>query len=160
MLREQSRRDALAVYAGYWNAFELLVSAANLIIPRRKLSPADKANIIRTDLLKAGANIGAPHIETLYRKVVDPGLRAEAEHALRTCMPDQADHFLIQCFKYQPSRQGLYRIRNAINHGTVDVDDPEMEMMVSARFPELWRLVFSMLGGLVSVNLTQKTNSQ
>jgi hypothetical protein len=55
-----------------------------------------------------------------------------------------------------PPERSLYAIRNAINHGTVDVDDPETAMIIESRFPELWLLVFSMVSGILHLKLRPK----
>jgi hypothetical protein len=43
-----------------------------------------------------------------------------------------------------------------MNHGTVDVDDPETAMIIESRFPELWLLVFSMVSGILHLKLRPK----
>jgi len=159
MLLEHHRADQLAVYAGYWNAFECLVEAADALAPRARLPRAAKVEAINARLAQTGGSLTPGDIAALYREVVDPGLRPKAEHALHLCVGDKAEHCAKECFDYEPVDRGLYAIRNSINHGTVDVDDPETAMIIEARFPELWSLVFSMLGGVLQLNLRQKASS-
>jgi hypothetical protein len=159
MVREHHRSDQLAVYAGYWNAFECLVDAADDLVPRVRSTRSAKIAAIQTRLQQAGPSFGPADVEALYREIVDPGLRVKAEHALHVCVPLEAAHFLKQAFDYEPKDHRLYTIRNAINHGTIDVDDPETVMFIETRFVELWKLVFLMLKGVLHVNLQQKAQS-
>jgi len=53
MLFELHRAEHLSVYAGYWNAFECLVDAADLLIPRSRMSKAAKTEAIRTRLTRS-----------------------------------------------------------------------------------------------------------
>ena len=152
MLREHHRADDLAVYAGYWNAFECLVDAVSKLAPPSRPTREQKVQTIR-DRLEGLPSVGPEDIAALYRDIVDPGFRAKAEHAVRACAGERAENFISHCFYHDPANQGLYAIRNAINHGTVDVDDPETAMVVGARFPELWGLVFTMLTGVLTHNL-------
>lgn len=152
MLLEHDRADQLAVYAGYWNAFECLVDAADILQPRPGLTRSEKEEIIQSRIDEISGPVGPGDIDALYRQVVNPGLRAKAEYAIGLCTTNSS-RFVSQCFDHEPSDQRLYRIRNAINHGTVDIDDPETRIMIEARFPELWGLVFSMLTGVLQLNL-------
>lgn len=153
MLFEQPRTDQLAVYAGYWNAFECLVDAANLIVPREKLDRGKKKEQIRARLAQAADEVGPGDIEAIYREVISPGLRPKAEYAVKLCAGDTAADFIRECFDVEPAERQLYRLRNGINHGTLDVDDPETTILLDARFPMLWKLVFTMLNGVLTVNL-------
>ena len=89
-------------------------------------------------------SVGPGDIANIFHEVVDPGFRAEAAHTLRTWLPEQADHFLVQCFQFVPRERSLYTLRNSINHGAIDINDPEATLIVSARFSELWMLDFSL----------------
>ena len=153
MLLEHHRADDFAVFAGYWNAFECLVDAATNLVPPCRPTREQKVQTIRDRLQRLGA-VGPDDIAALYRDVVDPGFRAKAEHAVRACAGERAENFITHCFYHDPVDQGLYAIRNAINHGTVNVDDPETVMVLGARFPELCRLVFTMLSGVLILNAT------
>ncbi len=152
MLLEHHRTDDLAIYAGYWNAFECLVDAAEILAPYPRPTRADKKQAIKKRLEKVGGDVGPREIAELYHEVVDPGLRAKAEHAIRKCASAKAEDFIKHCFAYTPADHGLYAIRNRINHGAVDVDDPETVMIVASRFRELWALVFTMFSGVLRLS--------
>lgn len=154
MLFEYHRADELAVFAGYWNAFECLVEAVETLSPYPRPTRDEKKQAIDVRLKKAGTDVDSGDIEYLYREVVDPGLRRKAEHAIRQCAGEKADDLIGHCFEYDPANQGLYAIRNCINHGTVDVDDPETVMMIGSRFRHLFVLVFTMLRGVLSLSLS------
>jgi len=153
MLLEQNRTDLLAVYAGFWNAFECLVEAVNLITPREKLSQEKKRQQIRERLAKVGDKVGPGDIEKIYQEVVNPRLRPKAKHAITLCAGDAATDFIRECFDVEPEEQQLYKLRNAINHGTLDIDDPETIILLESRFPKLRTLVFTMLDGVLALNL-------
>jgi hypothetical protein len=153
MLLEHNRTDHLAVYAGYWNAFECLVEAANLITPLEKLDRGKKKEQIKERLAQVSDEVGPGDIEEIYREVVNPGLRSKAEHAIKLCAGDAAADLIRECFDVEPEEQQLYRLRNAINHGTLDIDDPETIILLEARFLKLWILVFTMLNGVLTLNL-------
>jgi hypothetical protein len=151
MILEQHQRggDHFALFAGYWNAFELLVEAVEEIRPLPKFSRSDKASRIRSRLAERGDAVVASDIEALYREVVNPPLRTRAEHAIRLCTGARASAFVHDCFEHPDTMQRLYGIRNSINHGSVDIDDPEAAIIVEDRFSRLWLLVFEMFSGVL-----------
>jgi hypothetical protein len=102
MILEYHRSDQLAVFAGYWNAFECLVDAVESLVPQPRPTRSDNVAAIRARCEKTGNSLGPGDIADLYREVVDPGLRHKAEHALRICLGDKAQHYLAQCFAYTP----------------------------------------------------------
>jgi hypothetical protein len=124
------------------------------------LSRDQKAKAINDRLAKTGGSLDPSDIAALYRNVVDPGLRPKVEHALNLCIPDHVEYFMKQCYDHEPADRGLYAIRNAINHGTVDVNDPETAMIFAARFPELSKLVFLMVRGVLLLNIKVHLKSQ
>ena len=152
-LIEHTRGHHLAVYAGYWNAFELLVDAANFVVPLKRQPRDERTQLVRERVREAGDSIGLSDIAAMYREVVDPGLRRKAEHALAVCTGADAPILVKECFDHEPSDYSLYAIRNSINHGTVDVDDPETAMLVEERFPMLSSVVRLTLNGLLRINL-------
>jgi hypothetical protein len=153
MQSEYSRSDHLAVYAGYWNAFECLVAAADTLAAHDRRTRTEKNNAITDRLEAAGGRLDVSQLQALYREVVDPGFRAKAEHAIRLCTGEHASRLISQCFAHVPAEHSLYNLRNSINHGAVDVDDPETAMLIDSRFPDLFTLVFLMCGGLLRLNL-------
>lgn len=157
LLMEHYRADELAVYAGYWNAFECLVDAVCLLAPPAKLSAAQKAEAIATTIEEKANRLSASDVADLYNGVVNLGLRHRARHALNLCAADKADHFMTQCFEFTPETQRLYSLRNQINHGTIDVDDPQTYMLINSRFSELHSVVYATLNGLLLLNLGRHT---
>ncbi|MEW5756570.1 MAG: hypothetical protein AB1810_09725 [Pseudomonadota bacterium] len=153
LLSEVYRADELAVYAGYWNAFECLVDAVCLLVPPTKLSSAQKTEAIAKKIEENAGRLSASEVADLYNKVVNPGLRYRARHALNLCAADRADYFMTQCFECTPDTQRLYNLRNWINHGKIDVDDPQTYMLINERFSELYSLVYATLNGLLFLNL-------
>lgn len=155
LLSEHYQADELAVYAGYWNAFECLVDAVCLLAPPDKLSPAQKEEVIAITIQEKANRLSASDVADIYIRVVNPGLRHRARHALNLCAADKADHFMSQCFEVTPESQRLYSLRNQINHGTIDVDDPQTYMLINSRFTELHSLVYSTLNGLLLLNMNR-----
>ena len=152
MLLEKSRTDQMAVFAGYWNAFECLVDAASTLEPLDRRSRSEKNEAIEARLAALGGVPDVAELAAIYRDVVDPGFKAKASHGIRLCTGSDADRLIVQAFDYTPSDHGLYALRNAINHGTVDVDDPETTMLIDSRFSALFVLVYSMCNGLLRLN--------
>ena len=153
MILETNRTAQFAIYGGYWNAFECLVEAANLIIPQDKLDRGMKKTLIKEKLALVGDEVGPGDIEKIYQEVVNPRLRPKAEHAIKLCTGDASADFIRECFEVEPKGYQLYRLRNAINHGTLDIDDPETLILIESRFPKLSELVFTMLNGVLALNL-------
>lgn len=151
---QQARPDQLAVYAGYWNAFECLVEGVNTILPIRRLTRTEKNDEINQRVASANGVFDVSMINDLYHEIVHRGLREKASHAIRQCIGDQATEFIAEAFDYAPHEHGLYAIRNSINHGTVDIHDPETVMLVDSRFSSLYMLVRLMFNGLLRLNAT------
>lgn len=80
------------------------------------------------------------------------GLLSRARHALQLCFPDQAEGYFTECFQLQPRSNQLYAIRNAINHGEIDADNPIELLRVEERHRRLWLIVFGMLGMLLPID--------
>jgi hypothetical protein len=158
-LQEHYRSEDLTTFAGYWNAFELLVEAVTLLRPMAKLSKDEKRARIRTALKASGRHVEPETIRQLYREVVDVGLPTRARHAIRLCCGDRSDDLFAQCFEIKPDSRRLYNIRNSINHGTIDVNDLNSLLWVESRFPSLQELVVRMLQGTVQLaNMTAPPN--
>ena len=127
LLMEGHRSDVLRVYAGYWNAFECLVEAVCLLRPQSKLRRAEK---------QAGID----------------AFVAKASHAFAVCFPYRADQYVAECFRMKPEQDRLYNIRNAINHGDVDAENPNELLRVEDRHSRLWMIVFGMLGLIIPID--------
>lgn len=159
LLEQQARTDQLAVYAGYWNAFECLVEAANLLVPPRKLTRTEKNAALNARLAESNGVLNVAIVAAMYREIIDRGLREKAAHAVRLCSEDDADGWIADAFAYRPPEHGLYAIRNAINHGTIDVNDPETVMLVDSRFSSLFRLVRVLLNGILNINAIERVRA-
>jgi len=152
LLKEGYRSDVLRVYAGDWNAFECLVEAVCLIRPQTKLRRAEKQAGIDAFVEARNGKLDAAAVSECYKSFVDPGFVATASHALRVCFPDRADRYVTECFRMKPEQDRLYNIRNAINHGDVDVDDPNELLRVEDRHSRLWMIIFGMLGLIIPID--------
>jgi hypothetical protein len=152
LVMEGHRNDVLRVYAGYWNAFECLVEAVCLIRPQTKLGRKEKQAGIDAFVGVRNGRLDAAGVSECYKAFVDPGFVAKAIHALKVCFPDRADQYVIECFRMKPEQDRLYNIRNAINHGDVDADNPSEVLRVEDRHSRLWMIVFGMLGLMIPID--------
>jgi hypothetical protein len=152
LVMEGHRSDVLRVYAGYWNALECLVEAVCHLRPPPKLGRAGKQAGIDAFVAKQKGKLDVAAITDCYRTFVDPGFVAKASHALKICFPDHADRYILECFKMKPEQDRLYNIRNAINHGDVDADDPTELLRIEDRHSRLWMIVFGMLGSIIPID--------
>jgi len=152
LVMEGHRSDVLRVYAGYWNAFECLIEAVCLLRPSPKLGRAEKQAGIDAFVTARNGKLDAAAIAECYKAFVDPGFVAKASHALRVCFPDRADQYVVECFRMKPEQDRLYDIRNAINHGDVDADNPSELLRVEDRHHRLWMIVFGMLGLIIPID--------
>jgi hypothetical protein len=152
LVMEGHRSDVLRVYAGYWNAFECLVEAVCLFRPQSKLRRAEKQAGIDAFVAERNGKLDAAAISECYKAFVDPGFVAKASHALKVCFPHRADQYVVECFRMKPEQDRLYNIRNAINHGDVDADNPEELLRVEDRHSRLWMIVFGMLGLIIPID--------
>lgn len=155
LLELQARPDELALFADYWNAFECLVEAVVLLSPPRKLSRNEKIEALNSRLATAGGRLDPALVSAMYREIVDTGFREKAIYALRLCAGTEADEMIRQAFNYEPKTQSLYSLRNAINHGTIDVNDPETTMLLEYRFGSIFRLIKAMMHGIFYLRLAQ-----
>jgi hypothetical protein len=152
LLMEGHRSDVLRVYAGYWNAFECLVEAVCLLCPQSKMRRAEKQAGIDAFVAKRNGKLDAAAISECYRAFVDPGFVAKASHALAVCFPYRADQYVAECFRMKPEKDRLYNIRNAINHGDIDAENPNELLRVEDRHSRLWMIVFGILGLILPID--------
>lgn len=152
LLWEGYRSDVLRVYAGYWNAFECLVEAVCQLRPPKMLSKAEKQAGIKAFIDARGGTLDAASVSECYKSYVDPGFVAKASHALNTCFPERGSQYVDECFRMKPRKDRLYDIRNAINHGDIDADDPRELLRVEDRHRRLWTIVFGMLGLIIPID--------
>lgn len=146
LLQEWHRSDVLRLYASCWNAFECLVEAVNILRPQQKLSKEKKQQLIDEFVAQRGGKLTAQDIQDCYRQFVDPGFSAKARHALIVCFPKEADTYFLECFK-APDK--LYQIRNDINHGNVDAEDPNELLRITTRLQLLSKIVLRMFSRLI-----------
>jgi hypothetical protein len=149
---EGHRSDVLRVYTGYWNAFGCLVEALCLLRPQSKLRRADKQAGIDAFVAERNGKLDAAAISECYRALIDPGFVAKASHALNVCFPHRADQYVVECFRMKPEQDQLYSIRNAIDHGDVDADNPNGLLWVEDRRSRLWMIVFGVFGLTIPID--------
>jgi hypothetical protein len=152
LMMEAHRCDVLRVYAGYWNAFECLVEAVCLLCPQPKLGRAEKQEAIDAFVASRDGKLNAAAISKCHKEIVEPGFVAKASYALRQCFLDRADQYVLECFGMKPKQDRLYDIRNAINHGDIDADNPSELLRVEDRHRRPWMIVFGMLGLLIPID--------
>jgi len=143
------RLDLLRIYAAYWNAFECLVDAVNIAKPKPKITKDMKQELLDTLFEKNNKRISAKFIQDAYINIVNPGLKQKAEHALNVCFGDFAQHYMDECFNIEDKNNRLYDIRNAINHGEVDAENPEEHARIQSRLKELRLMILGIFGRLV-----------
>ena len=149
LLMELHRSDLLRMYIAYWNAFECLVDAVNILRPPTGPNKAEKQQMINEYLADLSRPPTAADIQECYRSIVNPGFVGKATHALRECFGTDADHRIDECFRLSQRGECLYDIRNAINHGDVDAENPEELIRIQAQFTKLKVIVLGMFSRLI-----------
>ena len=157
-LSDSYRSDLLRKYSAYWNAFECLVDAVNKRTPEKRLSPsAKKAQIkglIDGIIIKAKNGELTPEDISDCHFKMNPGFRSDASRALKVCFPKDADRFIYDCFEIREERnhpKRLYSIRNAIDHGFIDAENPEELERIKSRFTLLHIIVWRMFDYLIQI---------
>jgi len=160
-LMEFHRNDLLRIYVAYWNAFECLVEAVNILRPQQKLSKSEKQQKIDGFIAERSGKLSASDIQYCYQNIINPGLVGKASHALRECFGDDADEYIKECFRLADKDDRLYNIRNAINHGEVDAENPKELIRIESRLSRLWLIVWGMFGRIIpfSAPVDSKPNS-
>jgi len=147
---DSQRGELIRHYAALWNAFECLVEAVNVLRPMNKLSKTQKQRRIDTFLGERKGQLTPADVDQLYRDIVNPGLVGQASHALGIVFgQSDGEYYTRQCFKLTDKSRRLYGIRNAINHGTIDAENPKEMARVESRLGVLQILVLGMFGRLV-----------
>lgn len=144
----EHRPNLLGKYAAYWNAFECLVDAVAILRPQPKDSPSVKQERVTSFLKEHGGALTLPQVVDCYR-IVNPGFRAKASHALTVCFGDAAPRYIEECFTLADKDNQLYAIRNAINHGDVDAENPDEQLRIQSRLRRLWMIVWGMFARLI-----------
>ena len=149
-IREHHRSTLLRRYSAFWNAFECLVDAVNHLVPaQNRLSAAAKTEAVDRYVQDRGGRLSPQDIEHCYRSIVNPGFVGKASHALAVCFNADGPRYVEECFTLTPKRDQLYQIRNAINHGAVDAENPDELLRIEARISRLFIIVWGMFGRLV-----------
>ncbi len=180
MVMERYRLDVMRTYAGYWNAFECLVDAVCLLKPQPKVSKNEKQDrmnrflaerrgkrdsklsfddptqnwqtVVSANFVGRESQWSVEDIIDCHHSFVSPGFVGKASYALRVCFPpEQAERYILECFKAKPCDDRLYNIRNAINHGDIDAENPHELIRVEDKHLRLWMIVFGMLGTLIPI---------
>ncbi len=149
LLLEQHRSDLLRVYSAYWNALECLVDAVLIVHPLPKPSKTEKQQLIDEFIANRNGPIASADIAKCYHDIVNPGFVGRACHTLQVCFPEEAEHYANECFHIADRTNRLYDIRNAINHGDIDAENPEELLRVESRLRKLWMIVWRIFGRLV-----------
>jgi hypothetical protein len=149
LFRHSYRSDILKVYAAYWNAFECLIDAVHAIKPNRLASRREKQAMIEAFFDSRNGLLTAENIQECFRTIVDTGLRGKAKYALEICFGKEvADAYIGECFG-PPSHESLYAIRNSINHGDIDAENPEELIRIQSKLSRLWMIVWRMFGRFI-----------
>jgi hypothetical protein len=149
LFQQSYRTDVLRMYSAYWNAFECLVEAVHVVRPRPTVNKVDKQAQIDRFLEQRGGKLTAQDVQHCYQTIVNPSFVGKAEHALRECFPNEGQRYVEECFRVADPPARLYAIRNAINHGEIDAENPEELLRVEARFRHLWMIVWRMFACFV-----------
>ena len=138
--------DLLIVYSSYWNAFECLVDAVEMIKPQQSLTRSQKQEKIDEFISQQNAIHGrltAEDIQNCYTNIVNPGFRGKAINALTVCFADPTQ-YIRECFDMPEKRDNLYQIRNAIDHGDIDAENPDEMIRVEWRLSKLYPIILEM----------------
>lgn len=164
LIRDSYRSDILRIYSAYWNAFECLVDAAHEIIPEQGISKSERkrqkekeVNDIVDKIKKQNKELTLEDVIECAR-IVNPGFRAKASHALRVCFPDVAMRLINQCFEIPEKNNRLYQIRNDIDHGNIDAENPEELYRVEQRFNYLDAIVRLMFRRIIMLSIQDTQN--
>jgi hypothetical protein len=144
---EAYRSDVLRAYSSYWNAFECLVEAVDILRPRPTPSRLEKQAQIDGFMQQCGGRPTAADIQKCYQDIVNSGFVGKASYVLKECFGSYyGDRYAEECFRLSPRRERLYDIRNAINHGDIEAKNPNELLRVQARLGCLQRIVWCMFG--------------
>lgn len=147
---ECHRNNLLRIYVSYWNAFECLIEAINILYPLPKLSNIEKQRQLDAFIKAKNGKLTSDDIEKCYKDIVNPGFVGKASHALKVCFPEEAGMYIDECFQILDHRNRLYNIRNAINHGNIDAENPEELMRIDSRLSRLWMIVWKIFSKIIN----------
>ena len=139
-LRQRERRGAK----------ECLVEAVCILRPPSgPLSKAQKKVAVEKFVHERGGSLTPGDIEYCYHSIVNPGFVGKGRQALMACFGSNGQRYIEECFTQPNEADRLYNIRNAINHGDIDAENPEELLRVEARLRRLFLIVLGMFGRLV-----------
>jgi hypothetical protein len=151
LIREFYRIDVFRTFSSYWNAFECLIEAVNKYKSLPKLTREEKEEKINEILKEKSYNLSLEDCEMIYRDVVNPPFKTKAEYALKICFKNDAEKLIFECFEHNEVNQRLYKIRNAINHGDIESENPEEIIRIESRLDVLKHIVLNMFGVFIPV---------
>lgn len=150
--KEALQSDVLQTYAAYWNAFECLVEAVLTLKPYQKPDRAQKQQALEKLFAAHEKKISAEFVQKAYSQIIKPGLIGKATHVLQVCFGKKAaQHYTDECFQLPKKEDRLYNIRNAINHGEIDAENPREDIRIEARLLKLTMMILGMFGWLLPV---------
>jgi hypothetical protein len=126
-----------------------LVEAVNTLRAPQNLTSTEKQAHIDRFLANRGGKLTAEDIQECYQTIVNPGFVGKARHALMVCFGSGANDLFDRCFRIRDRKNRLYDIRNAVNHGEIDAENPMELVRVESRLVDLWKIVWGIFGRLV-----------
>ena len=149
LLLSSNYMHVFPAYTAHWNAFECLVEAIHIYRPEPHVSKAAKQKAIDDYTKERGGHLTAQHIDELYRSVVNPGFVGRAKHALRVCFGGVASDYIHECFDRPDRHNRFYEIRNAINHGEIDAENPQERIRIESRLALLHLMLLQLFARIV-----------
>lgn len=127
-------------------------AARCLLRPQSKLGKAEKQAAIDRFLADRNGKLDVSAFSEWYKTFVDPGFVTKASHARTVCFPERAGQYVHEWLRMKPAQNRLYNLRNAINHGDVDADNPSELITVEDPHLRLRMIVFGMLGRIIPID--------
>lgn len=146
LLLESYKSDVFRIYSSYWNAFECLVEAVNILQPYQTLSKPEKQAQIDKFIQNKNGFLTVEDVQKCYQDIVNPGFVGKASHALNICFGNAGNNYAKECFRLFPKNNRLYDIRNAINHGDFDAENPHELLRIESRLRRLWMINWRIFG--------------
>lgn len=134
------KQEVLRTYAAFWNVFECLVDAINIHDPVIKMTRPEKVKEINKLYEENGKELTLDFINKA-KKIVEPGIKRKAMHALNLCFKDDADYYIYESFEREDLENRLYNVRNQINHGEVDPENQIELARIQSRLKVLWFMI-------------------
>lgn len=126
-----------------------MVEAIRIYRPEPDRSRATKQKAIDDYTKRLRGRLTARHVDELYHSVVNPGFVGRAKHALRVCFDEAASDYFHECFDRPDRHNRFYEIRNAINHGEIDAENPEERIRIESRLGLLHLILLQLFARIV-----------